>query len=99
MSTRTSRCGNITVRCPKYNLETEGGRTFLISTTKLWNSIPKDIRCSTSTNAFKKNYRNYIKEGYAGIDRFPIHNFLHYFLFRLFLLRQPAFSCLTFPFF
>ena len=72
ISTRTSRFGNITVRYPKYNHETEGGRTFLISTTKLWNSTPTDIRCSTSINAFKKDHRNYIKERYAGIDRFPV---------------------------
>ena len=72
MSTRTSRFGDIIERCPKYNCETEGGRTFLISATKFWNSIPTNIRCSTSINAFKKNYRNYTKEGYASIDRFPI---------------------------
>ena len=30
MLTRTSRYGDITVRCPRYNRDTEGGKSFLL---------------------------------------------------------------------
>ena len=72
MSTRTSRYGDITVRCPRYNRDTEVGKTFLDTTAKLWNSLPINIRSSASINAFKHNYCNFINEGYAGLDSFPI---------------------------
>ena len=29
-------------------------------------------KSSTSINAFKQNYCNFIKKGYAGLDSFPI---------------------------
>ena len=32
--------GDITVRCPRYNRDTEGGKTFLVTAAKLWNSLP-----------------------------------------------------------
>ena len=35
MSTRTSRYGDITIRCPRYNRDTEGGKTFLVTAAKL----------------------------------------------------------------
>ncbi|XP_078363859.1 uncharacterized protein LOC144648098 [Oculina patagonica] len=72
MSTRTSRYGDITLRCPRYNRETEGGRTFLVSATKCWNSLPIYIRTSTSIKAFKHSYSYFIKEGYADLDSFPM---------------------------
>ena len=71
-STRTSRYGDITIRYPRYNRDTEGGKTFLVTTAKLWNSLPIKIRSSTSIKAFKQNYCNFIKEGYADLDSFPI---------------------------
>ena len=57
MSTRTS---------------TEDGKTFLVTAAKLWNFLPINIRSSTSINAFERNYCNFIKEGYAGLDSSPI---------------------------
>ena len=74
MSTRTSRYGDITItiRCPRYNRDTEDGKTFLVTAAKLWNFLPINIRSSTSINAFERNYCNVIKEGYAGLDSSPI---------------------------
>ena len=72
LSTRTSRYGAITIRCPRYNRDTEGGKTFLITAVKLWNSLPINIRSSTSINAFKQNLCTFIKQGYADLDSFPI---------------------------
>ena len=44
LHTRKTRHAEYGLVCPHYNRETEGGRTFHISSVKLWNSIPIDIR-------------------------------------------------------
>ena len=36
---RTTRYSNFNVLCPRYNRETEGGRTFLVTGTKIWNEF------------------------------------------------------------
>ena len=71
LSTITSCYGAITIRHPRYNRATEGGKTFLITAAKLWNSLLINIRSSTSINAFKQNFCNFLKQGYAGLDSFP----------------------------
>jgi hypothetical protein len=57
-----ARYGHINVVCPRYNRETEGGKTFLISAVKLWNSVPIDIRSNTTTGIFKNKYRKFFLE-------------------------------------
>ena len=42
-STRTSRYADIAIRCPRYNRDTEGGKTFLVTASKLWNPVPLNI--------------------------------------------------------
>ena len=42
-SSQTSRYGKKTFVFPKYNREMEGGKSFLISAAKLWNSITADL--------------------------------------------------------
>ena len=54
MPTRTPLYGGITIRCPRYNRDTEGGKTFLVTAAKLWNSLPINIRSSNSINASKQ---------------------------------------------
>ena len=71
-SVRSSRYGHITLRCPKCNRKTEGGKTFLTSSFLLWNSLPVKVRSSNSINSFKRKYIEYVREGYANIDHFPI---------------------------
>ena len=53
MATRTSRYGDMTIRCPRYNRDIQGGKTFLVIAAKLWNSLPINIRSSISINVFK----------------------------------------------
>ena len=36
---RVTRYSNLKI-CPKYNRETEGGRTFTVTTIKQWNQLP-----------------------------------------------------------
>ena len=75
LSTRTLHYSDINISCPRYNCDTESGKTFLVTAIKLWNSLPINTRSSTSVNAFKQNYVNFIKEGYAGLNGFPVSQF------------------------
>jgi hypothetical protein len=69
---RSSRYGNVTLVCPKYNRETEGGKSFAVSATKLWNSIPATIRLSSNIKTFKKSYRSFLIQQYSGLDHFNL---------------------------
>ena len=51
---RNTRYSSINAVCPKYRKETEGGRSFAVSATRLWNSIPIEIRKLDSIACFKK---------------------------------------------
>ena len=49
--------------CPYYKRETEGGRSFAVSATRLWNNVPLNIRKSDSveslkTHLFQNNLRS-----------------------------------------
>ncbi|CAH3150220.1 unnamed protein product, partial [Porites lobata] len=52
---RNTRYSSINAVCPKYRRETEGGRSFVVSATRLWNSTPIEIRKLDSVACFKKN--------------------------------------------
>ena len=52
---RNTRYSSINAVCPKYIRETEDGRSFAVSATRLWNSIPIEIRKIDSVTFFKKN--------------------------------------------
>ena len=43
-STRKSRCSKLNLICPKYVRQTEGGRSFMVSVTNMWNQLPMNIR-------------------------------------------------------
>ena len=97
----TSRYGDVTICCPSYNRDPEGGKTFLVKATKFWNSLPINIRSYARIYAFKQNYCDFIKEGYAGLDSFPIIplnngiTFTVLFCFVPFLSFLSAFTFLT----
>ena len=46
---------------PKYRTN-YGIKTFCYNGSKIWNSIPYDIRSATSLTSFKKGYKQYILE-------------------------------------
>ena len=52
---RNTSYSSINAVCPKYRRETEGGRSFAVSATWLWNSTPIEIRKLDSVACFKKN--------------------------------------------
>ena len=68
---RNTRYSSTNAVCPKYKRETEGGRSFAVSATRLWNSTPIEIRKLNSVACFKKNM-------FAKI--FKEQQFLHHFI-------------------
>ena len=57
--------------CQRYKRETEGGRTVLVTATRLWNNIPLNIRKVDSLNCFKRNLRSSILK-----DQQLLHHFI-----------------------
>ena len=53
MHSRSTRNARLTFLTPRYNRQTEGGRSFAVRTSKCWNSLPFEIRSSTSVNCLK----------------------------------------------
>ena len=51
--------------CPRFRLETEGGRTFTVSGIRLWNSLCSQLKDGNSLESFGsglfKHYFNSIK--------------------------------------
>lgn len=68
---RNTKYSSTNAVCPKYKRETEGGRSFAVSATRLWNSTPIEIRKLNSVACFKKNM-------FAKI--FKEQQFLHHFI-------------------
>ena len=68
---RPSRHGLINPVCPQFKRESEGGRSFTVSTTRLWNMIPRDTRSKPTLASFKKTMLlDYYKDSYKHLDRF-----------------------------
>ena len=57
---RQSRDGSLNLICPKYKRESEGARTFQVSATRFWNSLPNEIKCSSSLEILKKSLLEYL---------------------------------------
>ena len=70
ISERPSRHGLLNLVCPRFKRESEGGRSFTVSTTRLWNMIPSNIRSKPSLASFKKTMFDHIKDSYKHLDRF-----------------------------
>ena len=69
---RQSRYGSLNLICPKYNRESEGARTFQVSATRFWNSLPNEIKCSSSFEILKKSLYKYFLQSYKGVHHFTI---------------------------
>ena len=69
---RNTRYANFNAVCPRYKRETEGGRTFLVTATRLWNNIPLNIRKVDSLNCFKRNLRSNILKDQQVLHHFNI---------------------------
>ena len=49
---------------PRSKLKSYDDRAFSVSAPKLWNDIPKTIKCSVDLNAFKCNLKTYLFKRY-----------------------------------
>ena len=59
LGNRFNRHSHINLVCPKYHREGEGGRTFRVTGTRLWNSIPVEVKKKNSIGSFKYALRKY----------------------------------------
>ena len=69
---RQSRYGSLNLIWPKYKRESEGARTFQVSATRFWNSLPNEIKCRSSLEILKKSLYKYFLESYKVIHHFTI---------------------------
>ena len=56
---RQSRYGSLNLICPKYKRESKGAKTFQVSATRFWNSLPNEIKSSSSLEILKKSLYKY----------------------------------------
>ena len=69
---RTTRNGHINLYCPRFKFESDGGKSFSVSITRLWNNAPSTIRSLPTLNSFKKSYRKLLSDSYDNITHFTI---------------------------
>ena len=67
---REGRYSNTNLMCPSYKREKEGGRSFAVSSAKLWNNIPLPIRKKETVKNFKTALHQYFIDKYSNIDSF-----------------------------
>ena len=48
MVSRSNKHSKVSLVCPRYKRESEGGRSFGVIGSKLWNIMPADIRSNDS---------------------------------------------------
>ena len=61
---RSNRHSKVSLVCPRYKRESEGGGSFGVIGSKLWNTIPADVRSNDSFHSFKKTLKKYFLEQY-----------------------------------
>ena len=69
---RTSRHGQLNLVCPRFKRETEGGRSFSVSTSRLWNMMPAHIKNQPNLASFKKSIFKHYMDSYKELDDFII---------------------------
>ena len=61
-----------TSSAPDSNRESEGGRTFSVSATRLWNSLPIDLKKGTCVTSFRKAIYSHFLTRYNDVDHFSL---------------------------
>ena len=63
LHSRTGRYSKLNFAYPRFNRETEGGRTFSVSATRLWNQLPTNLKKEVTTVAsFRKAFQTFSNE-------------------------------------
>ena len=68
LHTRSGWYSALNLVCPRYNHESEGGRTFSVSATRLWNSLPIDLKKGTCVTSFRKAIYSLLLMRYNDVD-------------------------------
>ena len=69
---RSRRHGHLNLICPRFKRETEGGRSFSVSTSRLWNMLPTHIKNQSTLTSFKKSIFKHFMDSYKEMDHFII---------------------------
>ena len=69
--TRSGRYSKLNLACPNFNCETEGGRTFSVSATRLWKQLPTNLKKEATTAAsFRKAFHRHFLTSYDEVEHF-----------------------------
>ena len=73
VSTRATRHSRKTFYCPRYNQETEGGRTFIAKAVKLWNSLPDKLKDCPNVKSFMTAHTSHFAAMNADLVHFIVN--------------------------
>ncbi|KAL9978420.1 hypothetical protein ACROYT_G015933 [Oculina patagonica] len=57
---RNSRYGSVNLACPRFKRKTEGGRSFSVRATRLWNTLPNFLKKISKINVFSTTRKKII---------------------------------------
>ena len=73
LHTRTGRYNKLNLACPRFNRETEGGRSFSVFATRLWNQLPINLKKKATTVAFfRKNFHRHFLSSCDEVEYFSL---------------------------
>ena len=73
LHTRTGRYIKLNLTCPRFNRETEGGKTFSVSATRLWNQLPINLKKEATTVAFfRKTFHRHFLTSCDEVEYFSL---------------------------
>ena len=52
LHTQTGRYNKLNLACPRFNRKTEGGRSFCVFATRLWNQLPINLKKKGDNSCF-----------------------------------------------
>ena len=73
LHTRTGRYNKLNLACPRFNRKTEGGRSFSVFATRLWNQLPINLKKKATTVAFfRKNFHRHFLSSCDEVEYFSL---------------------------
>ena len=73
LHTRTGRYNKLNLACPRFNRETEGGRSFSVFATRLWNQVPIDLKKkATKVAFFRKTFHRHFLSSCDEVEYFSL---------------------------
>ena len=70
LHTCSGRYSALNLVCPRYNRESEGGRTLSVSVTRLWNFLPIHLKKGTCVTSFRKAIYSHFLTRYNDVHHF-----------------------------